>query len=208
LPYVGETAVQVNTTNASVGRKIQVVVPNSSSPSGSSGGSGSLGNTASFVKTDTTTQGNWHGVYGADGYNVIGAGVSNPAYVTVTPSNNGFYSWADPTADVRGLYRDAVSSTRLADTWYSSSPWTLDFNFTDGNAHQVAIYAVDWDESDVRAMTIDVLDGSTSAVLDTRNVSNYYTNGKYYVWNLSGHVILRFTNTAGWNAVISGIFFH
>src|SRR5260370_28322922 len=37
---------------------------------------------ASFVKMDTTTHGNWKSVYGKDGYNVIGNGVSNPSYVT------------------------------------------------------------------------------------------------------------------------------
>ncbi len=44
--------------------------------------------TAAFVHLDTTTQGNWHGVYGADGYNVINATVAYPSYVTVTPSGN------------------------------------------------------------------------------------------------------------------------
>ena len=28
------------------------------------------GAVANFVGTDTTTEGNWHGVYGADGYSV------------------------------------------------------------------------------------------------------------------------------------------
>ena len=36
--------------------------------------------TASFVSTDTTTQGNWIGVYGSSGYNDLGSGASNPAY--------------------------------------------------------------------------------------------------------------------------------
>ncbi len=34
----------------------------------------------SFVGTDTTTQGDWIGVYGADGHNVIGEGVYYPLY--------------------------------------------------------------------------------------------------------------------------------
>ena len=200
LPYFGQTAVDIASNDSSVTRKVRVVIPNSDSAVTS------LGNTATFVSQDTTTQGNWHGVYGSEGYNVIGGTVSYPAYVTVTPANNLAYTWADPTADTRALYKDAVTTNRLASTWYNSSPWTIDFNFTDGAAHQVAIYALDWDGSNSRAMTIDALDGSTSAVLDTRNVSSY-SSGFYYVWNMSGHVVLRFTNTAGWNAVVEGIFF-
>ena len=29
------------------------------------------GNSAVFIKTDASTQGNWRGKYGADGYNII-----------------------------------------------------------------------------------------------------------------------------------------
>ena len=38
------------------------------------------------MKSDTTTQGSWKGVCGANGYNVIDETVSYPAYVTVTPA--------------------------------------------------------------------------------------------------------------------------
>ncbi len=41
---------------------------------------------ATFLSTDTTTQGSWKGVYGADGYNIIGNASSYPSYATVTPS--------------------------------------------------------------------------------------------------------------------------
>ena len=44
------------------------------------------GATATFMGTDTTTQGNWRGAYGADGYVVVGDTTSYPAYGTVTPS--------------------------------------------------------------------------------------------------------------------------
>jgi len=43
--------------------------------------------------------------------------------------------------------------------------------------------------------------------LDSRTIGSF-TSGQYLVWNLSGHVIVRFTNTVpGSNAVLSGIFF-
>src|SRR5439155_776025 len=56
---------------------------------GSGGGSGS----ASFVKSDPATQGNWVGTYGADGYNVINYATSYPSYASVTPSGQSSYTW-------------------------------------------------------------------------------------------------------------------
>jgi hypothetical protein len=43
-------------------------------------------------------------------------------------------------------------------------------------------------------------------VLASSSVSAF-TSGQYLVWNLSGHVTLRVTKTAGTNAVVSGVFF-
>jgi RHS repeat-associated protein len=81
-------------------------------------------------------------------------------------------------------------------------------NLTDGNAHRVAVYALDWNSNNVRTGTIEVLDAASNAVLDTRSLSSY-ANGKYLVWELSGHVKLRFTDLSptGWNEVVSGLFF-
>lgn len=167
-----------------------------------------LGNSASFVKIDTTTQGSWHGVYGADGYNIFGANQNYPTYVSVTPSGNSLYTWADPTGDTRGLYKDSVTTNRIAATWYSNTNFTLDVNITDGASHQVSIYMVDWDSNNSRQAKIEVLDGTTSGILDTQNLANY-SGGDYLVYNVSGHVIFRFTNigSGGNNVVTSGIFF-
>ncbi|MGA7502290.1 MAG: hypothetical protein WBX00_36815, partial [Isosphaeraceae bacterium] len=60
-------------------------------------GTTSAGNSASFTQTDTTTQGNWTGVYGAAGYNVIGSTSSYPSYATVTPSGQASWTWAATT---------------------------------------------------------------------------------------------------------------
>src|SRR5262249_30684174 len=42
--------------------------------------------------------------------------------------------------------------------------------------------------------------------LDSRSISAF-SSGGWVVWNLSGHVTLRLTTTAGPNAAVSGIFF-
>jgi hypothetical protein len=51
---------------------------------------------------------------------------------------------------------------------------------------------------------VDILDANNT-LLDSRSVSSF-VNGQYLVWNLSGHVIVKITNTSS-NAVLSGLFF-
>ena len=52
---------------------------------------------APFVRLDATTQGNWRGAYGSEGYTVVGDLTSNPAYVTPVPAGQSQYVWASPT---------------------------------------------------------------------------------------------------------------
>ena len=199
LPYIGSTSINVATQSGQSGRKLRVTVPNTTTAGTN------LGNSASFVTTDTTTKGSWHGVYGADGYNIIGATAVYPAYAAVNPISNLSFTYADPTADIRGPYKDSVTTNRIGHVWYHWNPWDLDVNLSDSLAHRIALYIVDWDSS-IRSVKIEVLDGTTLAVLDTQNVSNY-NGGKYLVWNISGHVIFRFTTTGGANSVLNAIFF-
>jgi hypothetical protein len=160
--------------------------------------------TASFVAADTATQGNWHGVYGADGYSVANDSQSIPSYASLAVKNQLNYTWASSTVDPRAL-QTGNGSGRIAATWYGNSTFSFDVNLTDGNPHPFALYAVDWDTI-VRTETIQVVDANTSAVLDTRALSSF-SNGVYLVWNLSGHVRINVTWTGGVNAVVSGVFF-
>jgi len=167
----------------------------------------SAGNQASFVRTDTTTQGNWQGVYGANGYVIADSNASQPpAYAVLTPQNQSNWVWTSTGTEVRDLQTPG-SSLRQAGCWYSpaSNSFGLDVNITDGNSHQIALYALDWDRGG-RAETIQVVDGASGAVLDTRSAANF-TNGAYYIWSVSGHVKFNVTRTSGLNAVISGAFF-
>ena len=160
--------------------------------------------TATFVGVDATTQGNWRGVYGADGYNVVNDTASYPGYVTVTPSGVIPFTWAASTTDARALEKASSSTGRLAATWYNDSSFLIDLAFKDAAQHQVAIYCLDW-SSTSRAETIEILDAN-GAVLNTQTMADFH-NGKYLVWQLSGHVQIRFTRAAGFNAVVAGLFF-
>ena len=59
-------------------------------------------NSAAFIKTDSSTQGSWKGVYGSQGYNVFEDTVSYPAYVTVTPAGKADYVWVNSTSEFDG----------------------------------------------------------------------------------------------------------
>jgi uncharacterized protein (TIGR03437 family) len=168
------------------------------------GGSSVVNSVASFLRTDTTTQGNWHGAYGADGYSIANDSQSVPSYASFAVQNQQNYTWSDPPTDVRAL-ETGNGSDRIASVWYNLPEFNFDLNLTDGNSHQLALYAVDWDNSG-RAETIQILDAATDALLDTRSISNF-TNGLFLVWNVKGHVKLNIIQTAGNNAVVSGVFF-
>jgi hypothetical protein len=165
--------------------------------------------TATFLKIDTTTAGSWKGVYGADGYNILNDTISYPAYVSAAPppSGNSSYTWASSTNQTRALQKGSSTTDRIASCWYSSSSVTLDLQFIDSNVHQVALYLLDWDVyGGGRQERVDIVD-SNNTLLDSRSVSSF-SNGEYLVWNLSGHVTIRITNTnTNSNAVVSGFFF-
>jgi PKD repeat protein len=167
-------------------------------------GSATSGTTAGFVQTNTTTQGNWIGVYGAAGYNVIGDAANYPSYAIVTASGQSSHTWASSTTNVRALQKPENPTDRLAACWYSFSSFLVDVNLTDSRLHPFSIYALDWDSTS-RSERIDVLDASSGATLDTRTISSF-SGGEYLTWNMSGHVQFRVATVAGANAVISGLF--
>ena len=55
------------------------------------------GNAATFGGTDTLTQGDWSGVYGSDGYDVVGASESLPGYATLTTTGASEWTWTGNT---------------------------------------------------------------------------------------------------------------
>ena len=168
-----------------------------------------LAATAGFVKTDTTTMGSWIGAYGADGYFVSqDSNTKLPGYAKVIFSGQANWTWAASTTALPALQKPENPGNRIAGTWFAWGSFTIDVNLTDGNAHQIALYALDWDSSQ-RAETIRVRDAVTGTVLDSRTVSagSSFHNGEYLVWNVQGHVHFQIIENSGANAVISGVFF-
>ena len=164
--------------------------------------------TVVFVKTDTTTQGNWKGHYGADGHNVIGdTSGDNPHYrdyVSLTPGNHNSGVWMAMSTAPQCLQATATGSTnRVAGVWFNTT-WSMNLSVT-GGSHQLALYFLDFPNAGY-AETITIKDAATGYVLDTRSISGFQA-GQYEVWNVSGNVTITLTSTAGHWAPVSGIFF-
>ena len=159
--------------------------------------------TTSLVAANAATQVNWIGEYGTQGYDVIGNAASLPNYATVTPSGQSSYTWAASTTDPRAL-ENANDTGYIAACWYSATSFTVDVNLTDGQAHDLTLYAVDWD-SEHRSEQIQILSATTGAVLDTETISSF-SGGTYLQWVVTGNVLIKVTNLAGPNAVLSGLF--
>jgi hypothetical protein len=160
--------------------------------------------TAALIGQDAGTQGNWIGTYGSQGYNVIGNAFNYPAYATVTPAGQSTYIWAASTTDPRAL-ETAGGTGRIAACWLSATSFTVDVNLADGAAHDLALYAVDWDDNNQRSEEIQLISAATGLVLDTETISSF-SGGVYLVWKVTGNVVVQVTCLAGTNAVLSGLF--
>lgn len=161
--------------------------------------------TAGFVASDTTTLGNWQGVYGADGYSIANSSQSIPSYATfaVQPANGWTWAPASSTVDPRAL-QTGNNTGKIAATWYNQTGFYLDVNLTDANVHQVAVYLLDWDYQG-RSETVQVVDATSNTQLDERTISGF-TDGIYLVYNISGHAHINITTDSGPNSVVSGVF--
>jgi hypothetical protein len=181
--------------NSATAAAVSVTVSNSVVPPGN--------NSATFLKQDATTQGNWPTAYGRDGGMIANDLNSPPAYAQINIQNGLLYTWNSNPTDAGSLLRQ--TSGRIASTWYNPTTFTIDVNLTDGQPHQIAHYLRDYDNQG-RIEQIDVLDAGTGAVLDTRTASSYGA-GVYFVWSIGGHVQFRITKTAGPNGIVNGFFF-
>jgi uncharacterized protein (TIGR03437 family) len=98
-----------------------------------------------------------------------------------------------------------LGSDRVAARWSANSSFTIDLNITDGQAHRVALYNLDWDGNN-RSQRIDVSDWATDALLDTQSI-NSFNGGQYLVWDIRGRVKISIVRTGAKTAVVSGLYF-
>jgi len=80
--------------------------------------SNAFGASATSVALDKTTQGNWKGVYGADGFNIVSQGGTFPAYANVTFSGASQWIWNYDSLDPAALQKPAGNS-RIASQFFA-----------------------------------------------------------------------------------------
>jgi hypothetical protein len=159
---------------------------------------------ATFLRTDTVTQGSWKTVYGSGGYAIADDSDKFPKFAHVgLPDKPHSTFWVDQVDEPRALQK-ANGTKRIAGTWFAWGPFTIDVDLTDSRTHRLALYVIDWD-SVTRVENIEILDGIDRRLLDARQVSKF-NGGQYLIWKTSGHTIIRITPVAGANAVASGVF--
>ena len=156
--------------------------------------------TAVLVGSDPSTEGSWVGEYGAQGYNLAGIGTSIPSYETVTFTGQSTLTWASSSTDAR----DLENAGGVAAAWSSATSFTVNVNVTDGQAHDLSVYAVDWDTAR-RSEQIQLSSAVTGAILDTETISSF-NGGVYLEWRITGDVVIEVTDLAGPSAVLSGLF--
>jgi hypothetical protein len=159
---------------------------------------------ALFRGFDFVSEGSWKGLYGADGYLFADYVTNLPPYALINPTGVYSFAWAGSTADRRALQKP-LGTDRFAGLWFATN-FVVDVNLVDGNAHQVSLYCLDWD-NEGGVQTIQVLDAVTGNLLDTRTVTNF-SSGAYLAWQVVGHVSFVFSHGPPLGqARLSGLFF-
>ncbi|HVQ41745.1 MAG TPA: TIGR03790 family protein [Vicinamibacterales bacterium] len=158
---------------------------------------------AVFAGSDSSTRGNWIGVYGAAGYSVASDATNLPAATTITPAGQLNYTWTASTSDTRALQRP-MAPGRVAATWYQAPSFDIAVGVAGGQSTRVSIYCVDFD-SGLRSQRLDVLDAGSGALVDSQTVTGF-SGGVYLTWVVTGSVRIRATRLNGNNAIISGVF--
>ena len=157
---------------------------------------------------NSTTQGNWIGVYGAYGFILNGFDggdrVSLPSFISsYTTTGYSRWTWASPTSDTRAIEDPANPSTRRATCSFDNNLVSIELDFNKPMAFQLEVYILDWDQQS-RSEQIGVT-GYTSVS------DNSFTGGRWYRYDLFGSpsnpIILTFTHLSGPNAVVSALMF-
>ena len=94
---------------------------------------------ATFLKKDTTTQGNWINVYGNQGYDLVSDAVNIPSYASVTLAGQTPYTWTTTSSDV-GPPNSGQQQPRGCCMVYDHELHDR-INLNDGQAHDIALYA-------------------------------------------------------------------
>ena len=159
-----------------------------------------------FVAQDSTTLGNWKGVYGTEGHFIVGNSTNwaDPnKHITVVSGN--YFPFDTNSAAAFALERaDTTTVTnRFSACLYDADTLLLNISLPSGSTNRVAVYFME--PQNTRTERVELLDATGLTVLDTRTVSNL-NNAVYLTYDINGPAKLRVTRLSGGNAILSGIF--
>ncbi len=165
--------------------------------------------TPAGLGTSQSPQGNWVGVFGADGSALLGWNggdlVSIPN-ATFSVDQGQRHVWQNPSSDVRGL-QSPDASAREATCAFDANQVKVLITFSSAYSGTIHVYATDFDALG-RRETITVNDGSGP---QTANLNSDFSQGAWVAASISvaagGTVNVTVTRMAGMNAVVSGIVF-
>lgn len=178
----------------------------------------STGTAAVHVSSEISTQGNWVGVYGSEGYvlpyftTALTSGRDNPladdeaslpAYVTSYSKTRSNY-WTYGPNDVRAL-QTPDGSARKKLTVYSGTDMTFTFNVEGSEPFLFSVYSTDFGSLETVQQRYEILD-MDNRKLDDRVIDGI-NNGKYISYQISGSFKLRVTKLSGAHGYAEGFFF-
>jgi hypothetical protein len=177
---------------------------------------------AESLKPDSTTSGDWGGVYGKEGYvlcNYNGEGrdeKSLPEYVTSLDYFRAFPKngvpdatvWATGTTDKRALAPNIRNSPTRNATCYSNNDQTMTVTIgIDGTRdYQVALYFVDWANKESR-LAVEMFDARTLNLVAPVKIVNSFSGGTYLIYKYNQSMKFRINKVRGALATLSGVFF-
>ncbi|TSA31107.1 MAG: hypothetical protein D4R64_18705 [Porphyromonadaceae bacterium] len=177
---------------------------------------------AQFIKYDTTTSGNWGGIYGKDGYilcNYKGEGNDKqtlPSYVTSVDYFRAFPKnglpdptfWASGVLDKRALAGDPGNPFPRNATSYSNTDQTMSvtININGTKGYQIALYFVDWEKRGSRS-AVEMFDAATLNLIAPVKIVKNHSGGAYLVYSYNKSVKFRIDKVRGGIISLSGIFF-
>ncbi len=169
---------------------------------------------ASFLGRDDKTQGDWSGVYGADGYLLCGGRRVLPDYVSaVTFSKAITVSASSVKADKRapmanpfGIGDRHIAYAATNDNNACWQTFSLDIRLKENQTYTVALYFVDY-EREGKRLAVELFDAKTLELIAPVKVLDDCTGGVYMIYECDRSVRFRIDHIRGKNVSLAGIFF-
>jgi hypothetical protein len=176
--------------------------------------SGTQRSKASFLGVDATTEGNWPGTYGKDGFYMPSYFYGRdcealPDYLCAVErngfTNRQFSIWSN--ARKSSLWTSPISyCARYLGALETGGADSLALDVSDTRPHQLALYVCDFDKKG-REETIEILDREGHVLVPARTVSDF-EQGKWLKFEFSGSIQVRLTNRSSHStAVLSALMF-